>query len=166
MAYKTNPVVSTERLETCIYSAQFWATNLGRFAEQIRKRADNYTIASVILSAVTGLGVWPMLAASTEWPAKLAVSIVALATTVVTTIPRIKGYAECAPVAQELGRRYGRVLGQLMDAREMLRKGHPEDALKAIAEFEEIRAAKQALKPYPTDLQIELDKQRKKLRIK
>jgi len=129
----------------------------------MRKLADNYAIISAILSAVTGLGVWSTLAASTQWPAVLVVSLVALTAAAVAVIPQIKGYGVCAEAAASLGPRYGHVLGELKDALDMLHGSDsdgPSFALQAVEEFEKVKAAKDALRPFPADLQEKINKQR------
>jgi len=156
----TQPV-SESRARECEESARFWTTAIGPYAHRMRKRADNYAIIAALLSTLTGLGVWSTLAASTQWPAVLAVSIVALIAAAVTVVPQIKGYAACAEAVAGLGPRYGHVLGELMDALDMLRRGD-SNALaplrQAVDEFEKVRADKQALKPFPADLQKEIDR--------
>jgi hypothetical protein len=151
-----NQVVSEPRLQECETSASFWATEIGRYADLMRKRADNYSIASALLSALTGLGVWSTLAASTQWPVVLLVSLVALVAAAVAAIPRIKGYGECAQAAALLGPRYGHAVGELRDVLGMLQSRNPDAgarAAQAVKEFEDVRAAKEALKPYPAELQ-------------
>jgi hypothetical protein len=164
----TQPV-SESRARECEESARFWTTAIGPYAHRMRKRADNYAITAALLSTLTGLGVWSTLAASTRWPAVLAVSIVALIAAAVTVIPQIKGYAACAEAAAALGPRYGHVLGELIDALEMLDRGHPDGPYcvrQAVKEFEEVRTDKQALKPYPADLQKEIDERRAANKLK
>jgi hypothetical protein len=160
----TQPVSELRVLE-CIDSAEFWSTEIGPYAEDMRKRADFYAISSVVLSTITGLGVWSTLAGSTHWPAVLLVSLVALASAAVAAIPQIKGYGRCAEAAASLGPRYGHVLGELEDALAMLRNGHPDGsarASQALKEFEEVRTAKQNLRPFPVGPQEKLNDLRAK----
>ena len=158
----TQPI-SESRVRECEVSARFWATEIGLYAERMRKRADRYAIISALLSTLTGLGVWSTLAASTQWPAVLVVSLVALAAAAVAVIPQVRGYGECAEAAASLGPRYGHVLGELRDALDMLHGGHPDGpslARQAVKEFEEVKAAKDALRPYPADLQEKINAMR------
>jgi len=158
-----NPVtvpISEQRVKDCEFSARFWSTRIALYAERMRKRADLYAIIAALLSTLTGLGAWSILAASTQWPAVLAVSLVALVAAAVAVIPQIKGYGACAEAAASLGPRYGHVLGELKDALEMLRAGHPDGpsrAQAAVEEFEDVRTAKEALRPYPTALMEEIN---------
>jgi len=160
----TQPISESRVLE-CKDSAQFWATELGPYAEEMRRRADFYAISSVVLSTITGLGVWSTLPGSTHWPAVLLVSLVALASAAAAAIPQIKAYGRCAEAAASLGVRYGHVMGELEDALEMLHNGHPggsSRASDALKEFEEVRTAKQNLRPFPAEAQKNLNDLRAK----
>jgi hypothetical protein len=158
-----NPTISESRVQECLESARFWATEIGPYAHRMRVRADTLALIAAGLSAVTGLGIWSTVTASTWWPAVVVVSLVSLTSAVVAAVPKIMKYGECAEAAAPLGPRYGSVLGKLMDALEMLRKNDPNAqacASEAVKEFEDIRAAKEALKPYPAAL----EEQAKRLR--
>jgi hypothetical protein len=51
-------------------------------------------------------------------------------------------------------------MGELQDALEMLRKGHADGlsrASQALKEFEEVRTAKQNLRPFPAEVQKKLN---------
>lgn len=150
-----NPTISKSRVQECLESARFWATEIGPYAHRMRVRADTFALIAAGLSAVTGLGIWSTVKASTWWPAVVVVSLVSLTSAVVAAVPRIMKYGECAEAAAPLGPRYGSVLGKLMDALEMLRKNDTNAqacANEAVKEFEHIRSAKEALKPYPAAL--------------
>jgi len=160
MVNAANQPVSESRVRECEVSARFWAAEIGLYAQDMRKLADRYAIISALLSALTGLGVWSTLAASTQWPAVLVVSLVALAAAAVAVIPQVKGYGACAEAAASLGPRYGHVLGELNDALDRLHGGHsdgPSLALQAVKEFEEVKAAKDTLRPYPVKLQEKIN---------
>ena len=155
MVNEVTKPISESRVRECEVSARFWATEIGPYAERMRKRADHYAIISALLSALTGLGVWSTLVTSTQWLAVLAVSLVALFAAAVSVIPQIKRYGQCAGAATSLGPRYGHALGELMDALEMLRTGHSDGssrARQAVELFEKVKAAKDSLRPYPAEL--------------
>jgi hypothetical protein len=156
-----NQPVSESRVQECEVSARFWATKILLYAQHMRALSDRYAIFAAILSAVTGLGVWTTLAASTQWLPVLVVSLVSLAAAAVAIIPQVKGYGTCAEAATALGPRYGHVLGELKDALGMLHNNHqdgPSFASQAVKDFEEVKAAKDALKPYPDRLQAEINR--------
>jgi hypothetical protein len=161
MLNTVNQPISESRLMECEISARFWAAEIGKYAQRMRKRADSFALLSALLSTLTGLGVWTTLASSTHWLAVLAVSVVALAAATSSLIPQIYGYGKCADAASALGPRYGNVLGDLMDALAMLKKDDPNAqsfAIQTVKEFEDIKAEKDALKPFPLDLQVKKDK--------
>lgn len=73
MPKKDDPPISESGVQACIISADFWSQELGIYGAEMRTRADRYAIFSSTLSFVTGLGVWPALEASAQWPAVIAV---------------------------------------------------------------------------------------------
>src|SRR6056297_3085485 len=123
--------ISEGRILDCIESAYFWASRLPRYAGKMRRRADNYAIASTILSTITALGIWSTFASSSSWPAILAVSLVAIISAFVVQVPKIRGYAKCAEDSANLGSRYGNVLGELKDSLELLKVSHQEAQIYA-----------------------------------
>jgi hypothetical protein len=161
MVNPLNPIVSETRVKECEVSARFWASEIGSYAQHMRELADRYAIVSALLSTLTGLGVWSILAASNRWPAVLAVSLVALAAAAVALIPKNKGFGACAEAAASLEPRYGHILGDLKDALELLKRDPAAGqalALQAVTDFEQVKAAKATLKPYPTALQEKINK--------
>jgi hypothetical protein len=148
--------VSEKRIVECEESARFWATNLGIYAQQMRRKAEGYAIATGVLGAVTGLGVWSTLAASTAWPAVLTVSAIGLVSMILSAVTGTKRYGECAGAAATLAGRYGEVLGDLVDARETIRKADPggaSRAQRAVRDFEKAKKQKDELAPFPVALQ-------------
>lgn len=163
-----NPLVnsiSKNRIEGCIVSADFWASNLPRYAGSIQKRANNFTIAASILSTITALGIWGNFAASTSWHAVLVVSLVAIISSYVAQVPIIMGYAKCAENSAKLGSQYGNVLGALIDSVESMKmnqNGAHDKARISLNKFEDVRREKNALQPYPLELQDEINSIRAK----
>ena len=147
--------ISIERVRECKASAKFWTDTLGPYADDMDRRADRYALISVALSTITGLAVWSTLATSTQLPAVLAVSAVAFASAIVAAVPKTIGYADCAKAARSLSTDYGDIYGELCDAHELLKLKDPgaqATASQAVGLFEQIRARKQMLKPFPAKL--------------
>jgi hypothetical protein len=79
----------------------------------------------------------------------------AIVVAVVALVPQIKGFAQCAVDAKPLAAEYGKCEGQLLDAQYALQTGHSNAeaaAQWAVANFETVKAKKDALVPYPKDL--------------
>jgi hypothetical protein len=151
------PTVSQPRVEECERSARFWALELAPWADEMSALADRYAIVAAILSALSGLAVWPVIEGLPGLKGRIIVSVVALASSVSILIPKIRGYAECAKSAFSIGERYGDVLGALVDAREKFVAKDPNAPMLgrlAVEKFQEVRKAKEALKPYPRDLEL------------
>jgi hypothetical protein len=158
MVNEASQAVSKKSIKECQFSAQFWAENIGLYADHVRRISQRFAIGSAVLSALTGLGVWSVLAASTQWPAVLAVSLVSLVSSALAIIPKIIKYEECAKAAASLTSSYGHVLGELNLASELLSNKTDkasEIESNAIKHFEEVKTIKDNLQPFPKDLQEE-----------
>jgi len=139
--------ISMTTLDNCIESADYWAKNLPTVTYYNRQRDKRYAIAAASFSTLTGLGVWTILQTSTQWPAVLVISLVSGGSALVVLIPQIMGYAETAEKAMFLCPKYGSVLGQLHDAKAMVKKGEDNQAYqatakKAVEEFQAIKSEK------------------------
>ena len=148
--------VSEARVVECEQSARFWSTHLNIYAETMRKKASFFTIASGMLGALTGLGVWATLEASTAMAAVIVVSAAGVATAALNIVPKTNRYGECAGAAATLAARYGEVLGELVDSLEMIRTSDAAAAARAqraIQEFERAKRQKDSLQPFPDELQ-------------
>ena len=156
--------ISEQRLKECIESAGFWASHLNLYSDSMQVLADRYAIITSLISAVTGLGAWGTIAASTKWWGQAVVGVMAFAAAGMAVIPKVRGYSECALKAAPLSTEYGSVLGGLEDALSELQSGNQNaqtHSREAIAAFEDAKKKKDALKPFPTELQKEIDAQRK-----
>ena len=157
--------VSEQSLTECIVSAEFWATHLNLYSANMQALADRYAIITSLISAVTGLGAWGTIAASTKWWGQAVVGVMAFAAAIVALIPKQRGYGECALKAAPLSTEYGRVLGPLRNAQAELKSGNPNaqtHSQEAIAAFNDVRQKKNDLKPFPSELQKEIDELRTK----
>jgi len=153
--------ITLERVVRCRESADFWADELGIYAGEIRARADLWSWVSVGCSALTGLGVWTTLAASTAWPAVLALSVVAFVAAVAGAAPKVGQYEETAKTAAALAPRYGQAIGQLKDLEAALTRDPLGDETQAaaravVASFEAIKRDKDALSPRSRRLRKQL----------
>jgi len=151
---------TVKTLLECEDSARFWTAKLPSYGQKMQNLADRYAIGAAALAALTALGVWGTLADSTQILAAVAVSVASIATALVTAIPKIKGWAECAGAVPGLVARYGHTIGDLENARAALTHGlagADRQAERARAEFEAVKADKQRLRPFPTALQEERD---------
>jgi hypothetical protein len=156
--------VTEATLRECEESARFWSGKLPSYGQRMRNLADRFAIIGAGLAAVTSLTIWGTLADSNQLLAVVAVSIMSIATALVTAVPKIKGWAECAGAAPGLASKYGHAIGELQDARVAIANGLPgadKQAAKARDEFEAVRKEKEYLKPFPTDLQAEIESLRR-----
>lgn len=154
-----------DHLEMCKVSAEFWATHLPQYSARMQSLADNYAISASLISAVTGLGVWGMMAKSPHLWAQVVVGLMAFAASVVAVIPTVKHYGDCAANARQLSTEYGDALGDIVEAMEELQAGASEgdsNAKAALAKFQDVRARKSALNPFPQALQDQVNKERDK----
>jgi hypothetical protein len=86
----------------------------------------------------------------------------AFAAAVVAVIPKVRGYGECAVKAAPLSTEYGKVLGDLEDALNELQSNNQNaqtHSRAAVDAFQGIKAKKDALKPFPSELEEEISRQ-------
>ena len=86
------------------------------------------------------------------------VGVMAFAAAGVAVVPKVRHYSECALNAAPLATEYGKVLGVLEDVLSEFRSGDPNvqtHAQEAIAKFDDIRTKKNALRPFPRDMEEE-----------
>ncbi|HWR16690.1 MAG TPA: hypothetical protein VN577_17830 [Terriglobales bacterium] len=162
--------ISQRRMIECIVSAGYWANHLNLYAEKMQVRADRYTIVASLISVVTGLSAWGAIAAKTGWWAQALVGVMAFAAAAVSVIPKVRGYGECAIKAAPLATEYGAALGMLEDAVLEMQSDKQEQlqsaqihARQALNVFDSIRAKKNALRPFPTDLAQDITSKREEL---
>jgi hypothetical protein len=149
------PPVTAERVSECFKSAVFWADRLPRYANWMQRRADFWAVFAGIVTAVTGLAIWPVLGDSPSTTDKLIVSAGALLGALCALVPRVMNYGERAGAARELTSRYGAVLGRLEDLHHSDVAKFPDEARKAIAEFETIKTKKDELRQVGSRREIE-----------
>jgi hypothetical protein len=159
--------ISLHRVECCRDNAGFWAKHMPYYADQMRRKADNFAIASASLAALTGLGVWGTVQTRTEWWAVALVSFFAFLASILAVIPQVKGYARTARDAAVLGPRYGHVYGDLLDAEALLKTNPNPPGAQALAQhavddFEAILVAHIALDAPPTKIQAARDAERQR----
>jgi hypothetical protein len=151
--------ISEARLTECIVSARFWANHLNSYSDKMQALADGYAISASLISTITGLAVWGMIAASPKLWAQVLVGAMAFAAAAVAVVPKVKGYGECAVKAAPLSTEYGKVLGDLEDALTELQSHNPSaqtDSRAAVDAFQVVKAKKDALKPFPRRLEEEI----------
>ena len=150
----TTTIDKTLRYEE--HSAEFWSQNLGLWSAKMRARADAFAIGAAILSAMTGGAVWTTLSDSTQIWAQVGVTAMAVAAAVAASVPKLRGYGDCAAQAADLAGRYGADLVALRFAHEHRRAhaaGADDEVKAAIDGFLKTRADKQKLSPYPKRLE-------------
>lgn len=155
--------VSEDHLVACIVSAEFWTTHINVYADRMQNLADRYAISASLISTLTGLSVWGTVTSATEWWGQAAVSLMAFLAAAAAVVPKIRGYGECAFKAMPLAAEYGRALGELRDALGELKTGNhcaQAHAQAAISAFEKIKERKDALKPFPAQLEEEINRLR------
>jgi hypothetical protein len=169
MATEEIPCVTKKDVEECEFSAQFWASELGVFAERMRGRSRLLSILSGGLSALAGLGVWSTLSASSDWLAVFLVSLVSFLTTFLVIIQQTMKYGECAGAAENLPSLYANALGDLRAALTKFHEGELESddplAIKAVSNFHEVKRLKGKLNPFPADLQKKINDLRNQKKI-
>lgn len=144
--------VSKARLQLCYDSAGFWAGELPRYARFQQSKADVWAIATGVLAAITSLSVFPVVDAGSGNATKLIVAVPAFLAAVAALIPRVKNYAEMAGQARELAPQYGPLVGTFLDLLEGYDAGvEGEDVArrKALQDFQEVKARKDALRYLP-----------------
>jgi len=152
--------VSRERIRVCLDSARFWTQTLTHYADREQKWADIFGLVSGIISALTGLAIWPVLTtsdgtASALTPGAIVLSLSAMVAAVAALVPRVMNFAEMAGQARELAGRYGSVLGQLEDLAHV--KEIDQDAARAVLEeFQATKAKKDALRRLPSRDEVEI----------
>jgi len=150
--------ISEQRLTECIPDARFWANHLNSYSERMQSLADWYAIVATLISTITGLTAWKMVAASPKPWAQVLVAVMAFAAAVVAFIPKVKGYGDCAVKSAPLSTEYGKVYGDLLDALNDIRSGNPNaqfHAQAAVAAFQHAKEKKDALRPFPRKLEEE-----------
>ena len=155
--------ISVQNIIECIVSARLWTTRIGLYSGKMQAIADKYAISASLISTITGLAAWATIAGSPRLWAQVLVGLMAFAAAAVAVIPKVIGYSDCAIKAAPLSAEYGKVLGRLLNALDELLAGKPNaqtHSKAVIDEFDEVRAKKQALKPFPTDLQTLVDRER------
>lgn len=146
------PEISTPRLEECLESAAFWTERLPRYASTQQTKADCWAIAAGVLSAITGLAVWPTFDADSDTAVQLVVSAGAFLTALCVLVPRVKNYAEHAGDARQLTTQYAEVKGQLLDILSLHREGkdvNQETQRSVVATFKVIKSKKDLLRYLP-----------------
>jgi len=155
--------ISERNIIECVVSARLWTTRIGPYSAKMQAIADRYAISASLISTITGLAAWGTIAGSPRLWAQVLVGLMAFAAAAVAVIPKVIGYSDCAVKAAPLSTEYGKVLGRLLNALDEFLSDNPSaqtHSKAAIDEFDEIRAKKQALKPFPTDLQTLVDHER------
>lgn len=154
--------ISDQRLIECIASARLWSTHLREKVDEMRARADKYTISASLISTATGLAAWGQIAASTRLWAQALVGVAAIASAAVAVIPKVKGYRENAASLAPLATRYGSALGGLIDALAEVQSGNSNGQIHAriaIDAFENVKKEKDEA-TLPTGLQGQIDRLR------
>jgi hypothetical protein len=152
--------VSRERIRDCLDSARFWTATLPHYADREQKWADVFGLVAGLVSALTGLAIWPVLAtgnatSSQLTPGAIVISVAAMVAAVAALVPRVMNFAEMAGQARELASRYGAVLGQLEDLVHV--KEIDQDAARAIVdEFQATKQKKDALRRLPGRDEVEI----------
>lgn len=152
--------VSASRIGECLDSARFWVDALPAYADQQQTLADRLALTAGIVSAFSGLAIWPIVTADPTL-GKLFASSLALVAAVAALIPRIKNYGESAGHARELTSRYGSLLGDLEDLQAAILRtpGHRKESVldpaltaparELLKEFEATKQKKDALRGLP-----------------
>src|ERR1035441_4115114 len=99
--------ISEARLTECIDSSRFWANHLNSYSDKMQALADGYAISASLISTITGLAAWGMIARTPKLWAQVLVGAMAFAAAVVAMVPKVKGYGECAVKAAPLSTEYG-----------------------------------------------------------
>jgi hypothetical protein len=156
---------SPDGLNEYIDSARFWGDHIQLYSDWMQTLSDRYAIGAALISAFTGLAIWGTISSSAQVWAQAAASTMAFCAAAAAIIPKIKGYGNCALSAAPLSTDYGHALDELLTALEGVKSARPKaqvGARKAVADFEAVKAKKDALRPYPRRLQEQWDAQRAK----
>ncbi|MFJ1791630.1 hypothetical protein [Kitasatospora griseola] len=82
-----------------------------------------YNVAAVLVSAVTSVSVWPLIAHSSELWAQVVTSVFTFLAAVLGAVPTALGIRERQSLLIQLSRQMGPVYGDLLDAQYELQNG-------------------------------------------
>ncbi|MFD8599299.1 hypothetical protein ACFV1L_30275 [Kitasatospora sp. NPDC059646] len=119
----TLPPPVPENLSACIRSARKWTHRLPEEIYGTTVTMRRYNVAAVLVSAVTSVSVWPLIAHSSELWAQVVTSVFTFLAAVLGAVPTALGIRERQSLLIQLSRQMGPVYGDLLDARDELRNG-------------------------------------------
>lgn len=67
--------VLSQRLEESIENSGYWARRMPREAARLVRKVRLYALAAAVLSLITGLLVWPVIAESSQLTAQVIISV-------------------------------------------------------------------------------------------
>ena len=146
--------ISKRRVEQCYTSAGYWARALPLYADHEQWKADVCSLVAGIITALTGLAIWPLVTGVSDNkvtvvnPGTLLFSGAALLAAIVALLPRIYNFGEMAGHARELASSYGSLVGDLEDLY-LEPVFDPVAARPVVEAFEKAKAKKDALRRLP-----------------
>lgn len=146
-------------LDACRFSAAFWARELPKWGADLQQEANRAAVLSAVLSAVTGLAVWTTLSQSTQPFAQAVVCVVAFATALLTSLPKIFKWDDKIKAIPGIVGNYVADLGWLNRAAEEQAKNSAEAEVmikEAMAAFRKNKQEKDAL-GVPRNLLVKKD---------
>ena len=103
-----------ERYEHVLKHARWAEYELPKLVGRQTRVNRAYTYAGAVVSAITGLSVWPVIEASTAWWAKAIVTVLGLAGALATAIPSIANWRDRVNRGRELSLEAAKLMDQAL----------------------------------------------------
>ncbi|GGU11199.1 hypothetical protein [Streptomyces lateritius] len=105
-------------LTNAINDASYWTEKLPAETSKLVRRIRRFNAASAILSAVTGLAVWPIISESPEIVAQVLVSAVSFTSAALVALPTALGMREQVEKMINLSEKFSLAHHELLDAKD------------------------------------------------
>lgn len=140
--------VLSQRLEESIENSGYWARRMPREAARLVRKVRLYALAAAVLSLITGLLVWPVIAESSQLTAQVIISVLSGLAALTIFAPHAAGLSDRGDESIKLGSTYGAMHRELLEAKHRLATGSikdPDQVADIIRQFEHIQKRRDAL---------------------
>ncbi|OAH11131.1 hypothetical protein [Streptomyces jeddahensis] len=143
----SHPAMS-RRLEQSIEGAGYWVKRMPREAVHLVQRFRLYNVAAAAISLFTGLLAWPLIAQTSQFTAQVVLSTLSGLAALTIAVPHAVGLSDRTEETIKLCGTYGRIYGELLQAKQRLTAGaadHSTHAADLIRQYEDVTGRKDAL---------------------